>query len=149
MGAAVKEWTVASTLNIGTGLPQTPVYIAAVPGTGVTGSLRPDFTGVAVDSAPPGLFLNPKAYSAPAAGHWGNAGRNSITGPSQFGFNASLGRTFRWGDRYNIDLRVDAQNVMNHVTYRNWNTTLNSAQFGLPSSVSNMRSVQTTLRLRF
>jgi hypothetical protein len=148
-GTLLKEWTVASQLNVGSGLPQTPIYFAAVNGTGVTGNLRPDVTGASINAAPPGLFLNPAAFRAPAPGQWGNAARNSITGPSQFTLNASLGRSFPWHDRYNIDLRLDAVNVLNHVTYRNWNTTVNTAQFGLPSAVNAMRSVQTTLRLRF
>jgi hypothetical protein len=148
-GALLKEWTFASQLTIGSGLPQTPVYFGAVPGTGVTGNLRPDVTGASINDAPAGLFLNPAAFRAPAPGQWGNAGRNSITGPSQFALNASLARSFPWRDRYNIDLRVDATNVLNHVTFRSWNTTVSSAQFGLPGRVDAMRSIQTTLRLRF
>jgi hypothetical protein len=148
-GALLKEWTIASQLTIGSGLPQTPVYFAAVPGTGVTGNLRPDVTGISIDDAPPGLHLNPAAFRAPLPGTWGNAARNSITGPSQFSLNASLGRSFPWRDRYNIDLRVDATNVLNHVVFRSWNTTFGSTQFGLPSRFDSMRSIQTTLRLRF
>jgi hypothetical protein len=148
-GALMKEWTMAMQLTVGSGLPQTPIYIAAVPGTGVTGNLRPDVTGASIDDAPPGLHLNPAAFRTPLPGAWGNAGRNSITGPAQFSLNASLGRSFPWRDRYNIDLRVDATNVLNHVTFRSWNTTLSSAQFGLPNRFDPMRSIQTTLRLRF
>jgi hypothetical protein len=148
-GALFKEWTLAGQLNVGSGLPQTPVYFAAVPGTGVTGTLRPNVTGLPVYEAPDGLFLNPAAFSAPTAGQWGNAGRNSITGPSQFALTASLGRSFPWRDRYNIDLRVDASNVLNHVTFKGWNTTVTSAQFGLPRNADEMRRIQTTLRLRF
>ena len=148
-GALFKEWTVASQLNLGSGLPETPIYFAPVRGTGVTGNLRPDLTGASLEAAPPGLFLNPAAFRVPAAGQWGNAGRNSIRGPSQFALNSSLGRTFPWRDRYSIDLRVDATNMLNHVTFKTWNTTIANAQFGLPSAVNPMRSVQTSLRLRF
>jgi hypothetical protein len=63
--------------------------------------------------------------------------------------NASLGRTFRWGDRFNIDLRTEATNVLNHVTFPTWNTIIGNAQFGLPTRTNAMRSLQTTLRLRF
>ncbi len=148
-GAVFKEWTFAAQMTVGSGLPQTPTYPTAVRGTGVTGSIRPDTTGASIHAAPPGLRLNPAAYRAPAAGQWGNAGRNSITGPSQFDLNASLGRTFPWGDRYNVDLRVDARNVLNHVTFQSWNTTVTNVQFGLPYRPNPMRSLQTTLRLRF
>ena len=148
-GALFKEWTFATQITAGTGLPQTPVYLAPVQGTGVTGTIRPDYTGAPLYAAPGGLFLNPAAYTAPLPGQWGNAGRNSITGPAQFVLNASLGRTFRVGDRLNLDLRVDSINTPNHVNFTAWNTTVNSAQFGLPAAANAMRSVQTTLRLRF
>ena len=148
-GVLFKEWTVSTQITAGSGLPLTPVYLTAVPGTGVTGSIRPDYTGAPLYTAPAGLFLNPAAYVAPTAGEWGNAGRNSITGPGQFAVNLSLGRTFRWKDRFHIDLRFDSTNALNHVTYTSWNTTVTSAQFGLPVSANAMRTVQATLRLRF
>ena len=98
---------------------------------------------------PPGLFLNPAALAAPASGHWGNAGRNSITGPAQFSLNASMARTFRFSDRVSADLRIDATNALNHVTFPSWNTIVASAQFGLPIAANAMRTVQATLRVRF
>jgi trimeric autotransporter adhesin len=149
-GALLKEWTFLSQITVGSGLPLTPLYFAPANGTGITGTIRPDYTGASVYSAPAGRFLNPNAYVAPAASEWGNAGRDSITGPGQFSLNASMGRTFRWGDRFNIDLRVDATNALNHVVFQSWLTTVNSAQqFGVPTAPNGMRSLQTTLRLRF
>ena len=145
----------------GSGLPETPIYLAAVTGTGVTGSIRPSVTGAPLYAAPAGRHVNPAAYMAPLAGAWGDAGRNSITGPGQFTFNASLQRSFRLKDRYNLDLRVDSTNLLNHVVFTSWNTTLNptsnpalsaasnSPLFGLPAAANAMRSLQTTLRLRF
>jgi hypothetical protein len=148
-GALSKEWTFATQITAGSGLPQSPLYLAPVQGTGVTGTIRPNYTGAPLYAAPPGHFLNPAAYTPPLLGEWGNAGRNSITGPAQFTLNASLGRTFRLGDRFNLDLRVDSINALNRVNFTAWNTTVNSAQFGLPAAANAMRSVQTTLRLRF
>ena len=116
-GALFKEWTFADTITAGSGLPETPVYLAPVPGTGVTGTIRPEYTGAPLYAAPAGFFLNPAAYIAPLPGQWGNAGRDSITGPAQFTLNASLGRTFRVSDRLNLDLRVDSTNALNHVTF--------------------------------
>src|SRR5208337_4055511 len=81
-GRLFKEWTFLTQITVGSGLPETPIYLAAVPGTGVTGSIRPDATGAPVYVAPQGLFLNPAAYTPPATGQWGNAGKDSITGPS-------------------------------------------------------------------
>ncbi len=148
-GRALKEWTVTTQITAGSGFPLTPVYLAAVRGTGVTGSIRPDRTGASIYDAPAGYYLNPAAYSAPAQGKWGNAGRNSIIGPAQFVLNASIGRTFRLRDRFLVDLRVDSTNAINHVTFPSWNTTATSSQFGLPMTANPMRVVQTTLRARF
>ncbi len=148
-GTAFKDWTVSTNISAGTGTPQTPVYISAVAGTGVTGTLRPDYTGASIYSAPSGLFLNPAAFRAPAAGQWGNTGRNTITGPGQFSMGASMTRTFRVRDRINMDVRLDSNNVLNHVNYSSWVTTLSSPQFGLPSSASQMRTAQASVRLRF
>lgn len=147
--AFFREWTIATSLTMGSGLPLTPSYYAPVPGTGVTTSLRGNYTGADIYDAPAGLHLNPAAFTIPVPGTWGNAGRNVITGPYQFAFNASLGRTFRMGDRFNSDLRVDATNVLNHPVFPNWNTIITSAQFGLPNTANQMRTIQTSFRLRF
>jgi hypothetical protein len=147
--AALKDWTFGSQITVGSGLPLTPVYVGAVQGTGVTGTLRPDYTGMSLYDAPPGLSLNPAAYASPAPGAWGNAGRNSINGPHQFVVNASVMRTFRPSDRISMDVRVDANNVTNTPTFPSWNTVAGNAQFGLPNATNPMRSIQLTMRARF
>ena len=148
-GALFKEWTAQTQITAGTGLPLTPLYPYPVPGTGVTGPLRPDYTGAPLYSGAAGLFLNPAAYVLPPPGEWGNAGRDSITGPAQFSLNASLGRVFQMSDRFSLDFRMDATNLLNHVTFPSWNTSITNAQFGLPTSANAMRAMQTTIRLRF
>jgi len=143
----LRGWTITGQLTTGSGLPLTPVYLTSVPGTGVTGSIRAAVTGPVAD-VPAGYYLNPSAY-APPSGDWGNAGRNSITGPRQFSLDAGLGRTFLWGDRLNLDWRMNATNVLNRVTYASVNAFVGSPQFGLPTVANPMRKVQTSLRLRF
>jgi hypothetical protein len=148
-GALFREWTFATQVSVGTGLPLTPTSFSPVSGTGVTGTIRANYTGADPYDAPPGFHLNPAAYAAPALGQWGNAGRNTITGPAQFTLNATAGRTFRWGDHLTADLRVDATNALNHPVFPSWNTVITSAQFGLPTPAGQMRTLQTTLRVRF
>jgi hypothetical protein len=140
-GALFKEWTFATTVTAGSGLPETPVYLAPVQGTGVTGTIRPEYIG--------GSSLSSASYIAPLRAQWGSAGRDTITGPAQLTLNASMGRIFRVSDRFNLDLRIDSTNALNHVTYTAWDTIWNSTQFGLPAAANTMRSLQTTLRLRF
>jgi hypothetical protein len=148
-GRLLKEWTVLTALKTGTGLPETPVYVATVPGTGFNNTIRPTLTGVPIYGSQIATHLNPAAYTAPLAGQWGTAGRNSITGPNQFSLDASLARTFRPTGRFFLDARVDATNLLNHGVFTGWVTTVNSTQFGLPVAASPMRSLETTLRLRF
>jgi hypothetical protein len=148
-GRLLKEWTIVGTSVVGTGLPQTPVYLAAVPGTGYTGTIRPDLTGMPISISSGRQHLNPAAYNAPLTGQWGTAGRNSITGPSQFSLDTSVARTFRPSGRFYLDLKVSATNMLNHPVFTGWNTTVNSTQFGLPVNTNAMRSLETQLRLRF
>ena len=148
-GRLLKDWTITNQLSAGSGLPETPVYLAAVPGTGVTGTIRPHRTGAPVYRGSGGYFLNSTAYTAPLPGAWGDAGRDSITGPAQLTLNTSLARTIRLRDPMNLDFRIDTNNILNHVNYTAWNTTVNSSTFGLPVSTNTMRTLQTTLRLRF
>jgi hypothetical protein len=148
-GRAFKEWTVLTQITAGSGLPQTPVYYAPVPNTGVTGTIRPDRTSAPLYIAAGGFFLNSEAFATPASGQWGNAGRNSIRGPATFTMNAALARTLRLHGNYTLDLRLEADNVLNHATFTGWNTITNSTTFGLPASVNSMRNVQLSGRFRF
>jgi Carboxypeptidase regulatory-like domain len=148
-GKALKEWTLLTQLNVGSGLPETPIYPAVVPGTGWTGPLRPSLTGVSIYDGQNGAHLNAAAYSAPTSGAWGTAGRNSITGPNQFSFDGGMQRTFRPSKHFFLDARIDATNLLNHPVFSSWVTTLENAQFGLPQSADAMRSLQATMRVRF
>jgi trimeric autotransporter adhesin len=148
-GRLFKEWTAMTQIAAGSGLPETPIYLATVPGTGVTNTIRPDLTGAPISRTAAGYFLNDAAYAAPRPGQWGAARRDSIPGPYQFSLDSSLARTFRLHDRFNLDVRVDATNALNHAAYASWNTTVNSSTFGLPATANPMRSLQLTSRLRF
>ena len=148
-GRLLKEWTVTSQISTGTGLPETPIFLATVPGTGVTDTIWPDLTGAPIYSAAAGYHLNVNAFSAPAAGAWGTVRRDSITGPDQFSLNGSMSRTLRLRNPFNLDVRIEATNLLNHGVFPSWNTVVNSTTFGLPAPANAMRSLQATARLRF
>jgi len=148
-GRILKDWTIQGQVTAGTGLPETPIYYAITPGSGVAGTIRPNRTSASIYAAPAGKYLNVAAYAAPTPGQWGNAGRNSITGPGQFSFNASLARTFRLNKRFNLDVRIDSTNTLNHVVFGSWVNITNSSEFGAPASPGAPRSLQLTTRLRF
>jgi trimeric autotransporter adhesin len=147
-GRLYKEWTVQTQISAGSGLPETPID-SSLTVAGYSAFVRPNVTGAPLYAAPAGLFLNPAAYAAPAAGQWGNARRGGITGPNQFSLNAAMVRTFRLDAKVNLDMQIAATNAFNHVSYTSWIPNINSTQFGLPAAANPMRSVQTSLRLRF
>ncbi|HJZ71889.1 MAG TPA: hypothetical protein VKE51_09115, partial [Vicinamibacterales bacterium] len=147
-GRLLNGWTITGQLTAGSGFPFTPIYLTPVSGTGVTGTVRANVIG-AGGSIPDGFYANPAAYTAPPPGRWGDAGRNSLTGPAQFGFDAGVGRSFLWGERLTVDWRINATNLLNTVTYANVNALVGSPQFGLPTVANPMRKIQSTLRVRF
>jgi hypothetical protein len=145
-GAAIKGWTLLTNITVGSGLPQTPIDTALRVGiTGFT-TLRPEYTGANVYAASGGLSLNPAAYALPPAGQWGNAGRDSITGPSQFSLGGTLQRAFG-----KFEFTLASSNTLNHVVFSSFVPNIASSQFGLPTpgSANAMRTVIATLRWRF
>ena len=150
-GAIYKEWTIQTSINAATGLPETPIYAGAIAsGTGVTGTVRPNIVGSPYANLQPGYFLNASAYAVPV-GTWGNARRDSIQGPNQFSMSAAMNRTFRLHDRYTLDATLNASNVLNHVVISGYNTYYipGSTTFGAPTGANGMRSMSVQLRMRF
>ena len=160
-GALYKEWSIQTAITAASGTPETPTYTATVPGTGSSSVFRADYTGAPIHASTAGVFINPAAFQAPALGQFGNARRDSIPGPNQFSLNASMVRTFRLHDRYNLNAEIDANNVLNHVMYTNWYTSISpllggsstlfnpNTLFGTPFNANPMRSITATVRLRF
>ncbi|MEZ2348837.1 carboxypeptidase regulatory-like domain-containing protein [Terriglobus sp. RCC_193] len=148
-GKLLKQWTIASSFSAGSGLPQTPIVVSTIPGTGFTNILRPNRTGADLYAAPAGYHLNSAAYATPSNGQFGNSGRYSIEGPNAITLDSSLARVFKFRDPYSFELRVDSTNLLNHVVYTGWVTTTNSTTFGLPASAKDMRQFQLSGRLRF
>jgi hypothetical protein len=117
-------------------------------GTGAVGSARADATGQPLLIN--GGFFNTAAFALPPNGQFGNAGRNTITGPSFFALNLGFGRTIRLGEsRHSVDLRAEANNVLNSVNIVGIGTTVNSSLYGLPLDASSMRSLSLNVRFRF
>jgi hypothetical protein len=147
-GSLWKDWTVASQLSEGSGLPFTPVAFLSVAGTGIVG-VRPTLTGVSTSPVSAGTYANPDAFAPPAPGTWGTAGRNSLRGPTQFSMDMSVSRVFRLGARLNLEWRVAATNVLNRVTFAALDAIVGSPQFGRPTVANPMRAWKMTVRLRF
>lgn len=144
----LKDWTALTSITLSSGSPLTPLLTATTRGTGITGQIRPELIAP-LYPATPGYAFNINAFGDPPAGYWGDAGRDIVTGPTQFSMNASFSRTFRVAERKNLDIRFDATNLLNHIVYTGYNMTFGTAQFGLPSGVSAARAFTMTARFHF
>ena len=57
------------------------------------------------------------AFSRPARGTFGDMERGSLIGPGFWNVDASLFKRFRFTDRTSLELRLEANNVFNHVAW--------------------------------
>jgi hypothetical protein len=149
-GALMKDWTISGNVSLRSGTPFTATIggnRSQVGGTAVANTVRASATGLPVEVS--GLLFNTAAFTEPVAGEWGNAGRNTIPGPTTFSLDGSLGRVFRIGERRSIDLQFQAQNVLNRVTITNWGTVMGSSTYGLATGAAGMRKLTINLRFRF
>jgi hypothetical protein len=64
------------------------------------------------------------AFSRPAAGTFGNMERGSLIGPGMWNVDASLFKRFHFTDTTSLELRIEATNVFNHVTWGDPDTTI-------------------------
>ena len=88
------------------------------------------------------LFFNTAAFSIPAPGTFGNAGRNIIIGPGSSVMNLGLTRNLTWGQTRGLSIQVLASNLFNDVQFASIDTNINSPTFGRVTSVRPMRRVQ-------
>ena len=63
------------------------------------------------------LWYDPCAFSRPAAGHYGNLGRNTITGPGYDDVDASLEKIFKPVERVNVQFRAEVFNLLGHANF--------------------------------
>lgn len=76
----------------------------------------------------PVQYFDPTAFSLPAAGYYGNLGRNTLIGPGLASVDTALAKNFRFSDRARLQLRAEVFNLPNR------------PNFGIPSQ----RNVFTT-----
>ena len=60
----------------------------------------------------------------PAPGRKGSLGNNTVIGPGTFRFDANLGKTFQISESKSLQVRFDAQNVLNHPQPSNGNSVI-------------------------
>jgi hypothetical protein len=147
-------WRGAANYTYQTGTPLTPICSGCFSdvGRGSSGSLRADIVpGQPVFTS--GLafpqFFNPAAFTIPAAGTYGNAGRNSITGPNNSVLNAQFSRDIRMQRNRAVTLQANINNILNQENFAGIIVNANSTQFGQVTRFQASRSAQLQFRFRF
>jgi hypothetical protein len=150
---ALDGFSVSGDFTFATGTYYTPNYQLTVQETasGSSNSLRPNRNfSVPIGGAKEiGNWFNAAAFSAPPAGQYGTASRNSIEGPGTKVVDVSLSRTVPLGETRSFEARVTGANALNIVQFSGINTTLNSPTFGQVTGAAAMRTITVLARYRF
>jgi len=151
---AISGWQFTGITDIQSGQPFSVTYSApgsyTPPGTstpyvGLVSGRASVVPGVALYPASKSRaqWFNPAAFTAPtnSAGipgaAYGNSGYNMLRGPRFQGWDMSLQKNTRFGDRYNVQLRADSFNVFNHPNLGTPNASIsNTATVGTITSIS-------------
>jgi len=147
------DWTLSGDFTIASGLPFTAHVLGdfvSVAG-GANGSLRADYNGQPIEISDRTLphWFNTAAFTVPAAGTFGSAGRNTIIGPGTVLFNLAVHKSFPMKDMMGMEVSASLTNVFNHPNYSSVDTTVNSPTFGQVIGVASMRKVTMSMRYRF
>ena len=109
--------------------------------------------GPAVDQV---FWFNPQAFARPAAGTFGNAGRNPVRGPSTQAWDIALFKTFGPATGTRVQFRAEVFNFPNRANLDNPSTSPTSASFGRVTGKGNTgsgrpgeRNIQLSLKLLF
>jgi hypothetical protein len=120
-GSVLGGWTVSGIYTGRSGRPFTVTQ----------GSLEgavwlPNLTGEPEGEENVDSWFNVGAFQRVAAGTFGNAGRNILTGPGYMTFDMSVQRRFALGGRLSATVRWDVFNLFNRANFGNPNSDITS-----------------------
>ncbi len=112
---------------------------------------RPNLAGdpTPASGRTPEQWFNTSAFTFPAFGTFGNAGRNILDGPGYRNINASILRNTRLSERMNLQLRLEAFNLFNTPNFNLPDNFLGSPTFGRILSARDPRHLQFGAKLLF
>jgi len=153
-GAILGGWQISTIITKSSGFPRT-AYVGTDRSNTGGGQDRPNVV-VGQDPNLPGdqqtiqRWFNTDAFVLQPLGTFGDAGRNTFTGPGITNVDASIIRNFRLTGAKSIQFRLEAFNVLNNPIWNEPNTTLTSPLYGTINSTRRpMREVQIGLKFVF
>jgi hypothetical protein len=148
-------WQVNSIFTLQTGRPfnlSVPGGIINAPGSANDPNLVGTYTATK-EVGPGAQWFERGAFAQPAAGTFGNIGRNAFTGPGLFNIDASLFRRIRITERFTAELRLESFNATNTPKFNNPNGDITSPNFGrvtgAQAAPNGPREVQLGLKIVF
>jgi hypothetical protein len=94
-------------------------------------------------------YFNTSAFLSPAAGTFGNVGRNTVIGPGFVNADAVLSRNIRLAERLNLQFRAEFFNTLNHPNYNLVGRIINDPTFGQVLNQFDPRELQFGLKVTF
>ena len=111
---------------------------------------RPNLIGNPKLSNPtPERWFNTAAFTTPAFGTFGSAGRNTVEGPGYANVNFSLLKNIGLTESLKLQVRAEAFNVFNRVNFDLPDNFVGSPSFGRIRSAQSPRHIQFGLKLLF
>ena len=102
------------------------------------------------DNPTPQAWWNRAAFQIPALGTYGNAGRNTLRGPSLVNLDFALFKNFPYGDNKElVQFRAEIFNLTNTPQFLLPNRTVDNVAFGTVSRARDPRQIQLSLRMSF
>jgi hypothetical protein len=152
VGAAILGgWQITNIMSLSSGFARDPATGNDRAGTGSTN--RPNYvSGQDIDDGPKTIqqWFNTAAFVQQPTGTYGDAVRNSITGPGIFNFDTSILRNFTLGGSKSLQLRLEAFNTFNQPVWQDPNTSVSAAQYGqITSTRKPMRELQLGVKFGF
>ena len=142
-------WQVSGVTTFNTGLPQNITINPDQAGIGQT-SQRPNVIGEWNSGARTQYqWFNTAAFALPAAGKFGNLGRNVVIGPGTNNWDAALMKNFAFRERLTFQFRAEFYNIPNHLSWWGVGTTFGNSNFGQITSATDPRTMQFGLRMGF
>jgi hypothetical protein len=153
MDALLGNWQFNGTVTLASGTPFTARVLGNVGDVsqGVNGTLRANYNGAPIQLSNPTTlaFFNTSAFTIPAPGTFGTAGRDTIIGPGTSNTSLGLTKNILFSQTRGFSIQILASNVFNQIQFASIDTTVNSPTFGQVTSVRQMRRVQVLMRFRF
>jgi len=136
VNGTVSGWTLAGIATLESGFPFSPQLGYNPTGSGdsrnpVRPNVNPAFTGSRYTAGSTAQrvaqYFNPAAFSAPAYGTVGNAGRDLLTGPGYHDLDLSLAKVTPLGESARLQFRAEFFNILNHTNLGTPSETVFSA----------------------